>query len=45
MSLNRLHVVPQKALDYLHGQWPKLTGSVENRASSISNEPYETAIR
>jgi transposase len=34
-----------KALQYLHGQWPKLVRYVENGEWPISNNPCENAIR
>ncbi|MBB5503125.1 IS66 family transposase [Paraburkholderia sp. MM5384-R2] len=34
-----------KALNYLHGQWPKLTRYVENGSWPISNNPCENSIR
>ncbi|TDY16815.1 transposase [Paraburkholderia sp. BL6665CI2N2] len=34
-----------KALNYLHGQWPKLTRYVENGNWPISNNPCENSIR
>lgn len=34
-----------KALQYLHGQWPKLARYVENGDWPISNNPCENAIR
>ncbi|WP_197388922.1 IS66 family transposase, partial [Ralstonia pseudosolanacearum] len=34
-----------KAMQYLHGQWPKLVRYVENGTWPISNNPCENAIR
>jgi len=34
-----------RALNYMHGQWPKLVRYVENGAWPISNNPCENAIR
>jgi transposase len=43
------HVPPKtalgKALHYLHQQWPRLIGYVENGAYPIDNNPAENAIR
>ena len=50
LLLRHLHtVLPQslfgKALQYLHGQWPKLVRYLDNGAWPISNNPCENAIR